>query len=249
MTTSIHSPEKLIVSRVERRLYYLLNNLVWLPSLISIRRLTCFKFTTRNTFSDSTISPSFKSIDIYAIWIQHPGFSYFYYPWATCMCIDCAVDEFYPVSIYCSSAIVEFAYKFALLNDEKRDQCCLPIPTPIIHTFVPLLLFLSLVSFLPNMATFLEDPILCFSGRNVINERRQKDLTTFIKNLNFAINGQTYTDENRKLIVTQIIFWTHLRDESFSWYHAQNANTQAKEQMLEVASFSWFVLIPQKEVD
>lgn len=38
----------------------------------------------------------------------------------------------------------------------------------------------------------------------------QEDPIEFIKNLNFTVDGQTYTDITRKLITTRVIFWTHL---------------------------------------
>ena len=75
------------------------------------------------------------------------------------------------------------------------------------------------------MVTFLKDLIPCFFCQHVGNEGRQKNLAEFIKNLNFAIEGQTYTDENRKLTATWVIFQTNLQEKVPLWYHGLNVKT------------------------
>ena len=64
------------------------------------------------------------------------------------------------------------------------------------------------------MVTPLKDLILYFSGRNVNDEGGQEDPAEYIKNLNFMVDGQTYTDEDQKLTITRVIFRTHLRDKA-----------------------------------
>lgn len=80
------------------------------------------------------------------------------------------------------------------------------------------------------MATSLKDLIPCFSGRDVSDEGGQEDPAEFIENLNFAIDGQTYTDENGKLTATRVVFRTPLWDESLLWYHGLGAETRANRQ-------------------
>ncbi len=98
------------------------------------------------------------------------------------------------------------------------------------------------------MATSLKDLIPRFFGLDVSDERRQGDPAEFIENLSFAIDGQTYTDENGKLTATRFIFPKHLRDKALLWYHGLN-ETRANWQLLEAALLSRFVLVARKEVD
>ena len=77
------------------------------------------------------------------------------------------------------------------------------------------------------MATSLKDLIPHLFGRNVSDKGRQKDPAEFIENLNFAVGGQTNTDENRKLTTTRVIFRTHLRDKALLWYQGLSAETRA----------------------
>ncbi len=83
------------------------------------------------------------------------------------------------------------------------------------------------VSFLPKIATFLQDIIFRFSGQDVSDESRQEDVTEFIKNPNFAVNGQTYTDQNRQATETLVIFQTQSQDKPLLWYHGLNVKTRA----------------------
>ena len=99
------------------------------------------------------------------------------------------------------------------------------------------------------MAASLKDLIPHFFGRNVSDERGQEDPAEFIENLNFAIDGQTYTNENRKLTVTRVIFRTHLRDKALLWYHGFSAKTRANWHLLQTEFLSRFALVARKEVD
>lgn len=64
------------------------------------------------------------------------------------------------------------------------------------------------------MATFFKDLIPHFFGWDVSNEGGQDDFAEFIENLNFAVDGQGYTDESRKFTATRVIFRTHLREKA-----------------------------------
>lgn len=77
----------------------------------------------------------------------------------------------------------------------------------------------------------------------------QEDPAELIENLNFAIDGQTYTDENRKLTATRVIFRTHLWDNPLLWYYNLNAETPANWQFLVAAFLSRFCLVPRKELN
>lgn len=99
------------------------------------------------------------------------------------------------------------------------------------------------------MATSLKDLIPYFSGRDVNDEGGQEDPAEYIENLNFAVDGQAYTDEDRKLTATRVIFRTHLRDKALLWYHSLNFETRASWQLLKTAFLSRFALVVQKEMD
>ena len=99
------------------------------------------------------------------------------------------------------------------------------------------------------MATSLKDFIPHFFGRDVNDEGGQEDPAEFLENLYFAIDGQGYTDESRKLTATRVIFRTHLRDKALAWYHGLDANTRANWSLLEAAFLSRFALVARKEVD
>lgn len=83
------------------------------------------------------------------------------------------------------------------------------------------------------MTTSFKDLIPHFFGRDVNDEGGQEDPAEFIENFNFAIDGQTYTDESRKLTATRVIFRTHLRDKALLWYHGLSAETRANWQLLQ----------------
>lgn len=100
-----------------------------------------------------------------------------------------------------------------------------------------------------NMANSFEDPIPHLFGRDVNDEGGQEDPAEFIEILNFAIDSQTYTDENRKLTATRVIFRTHLRDNALHWYRGLNAKTRASLKLLETAFLSRLGLEARKEVD
>lgn len=99
------------------------------------------------------------------------------------------------------------------------------------------------------MATSLKDLIPYFFDRDVNDEGEQEDLAEYIENLNFAVDGQKYTDESRQLIATRVIFRTHLRDKALFWYHSLSPETRASWQLLETAFLSRFALVVQKEMD
>lgn len=65
---------------------------------------------------------------------------------------------------------------------------------------------LSILLLTPIMTVPLKNYIFYFYGRDANNEKRQEDLAEFMKNLNFAIDGQIYMDKNLKLIAIQVIF-------------------------------------------
>lgn len=88
------------------------------------------------------------------------------------------------------------------------------------------------------MTASFKDLIFFFLSWNVSNERRQKDPVEFIKNLNFAVDAQTYINEKEKLTATLIIFRLHLRDKALFWYHDLNVKTQANWQWLEAVFIS-----------
>lgn len=104
-----------------------------------------------------------------------------------------------------------------------------------VPAFIPSLLPSSPELFLANMATFLKDLIPCFCSRDVGDEGGQEDPAEFMGNPNFAIDGQTYTDENKKLTAARVVFRTHLQDKALLWYHCLNAETRANWQLLEAA--------------
>lgn len=113
------------------------------------------------------------------------------------------------------SFVAEFATIIAMLHDNQVSKpgwnqklirfFLPPLPSPPFSPFVPLSARI--------MATPLKDLIFYFYGRDGNDGGRQEEPMEFIENLNFAINGQVYADENRKLIATQIIFRIHLRDK------------------------------------
>lgn len=63
------------------------------------------------------------------------------------------------------------------------------------------------------------------------------------------MDSQIYTDKTRKLIVTQIAFWTHLKDKTLLWYHSLCAEIWANWQVLKKAFLSRFAITAQKKVD
>ena len=100
------------------------------------------------------------------------------------------------------SSVAEFANIIATLHhSESNSQSQLPTPSSS-----PL----PLGSPPSNMATSFKDLIPHFFGRDVNNEGGQEDPAEFIENLNFAVDGQIYTDKTRKLTATRVIFRTHL---------------------------------------
>ncbi len=110
------------------------------------------------------------------------------------------------------SSVIEFASVLATLhNSDSSNQSRTPTPasTPLPSVPRP-----------SRMATSLKDLIPYFSGRDVNDEGGQEDPAEYIENLNFAVDGQTYTDEDRKLTATRVIFRTHLRDKALLWYHS-----------------------------
>lgn len=76
-----------------------------------------------------------------------------------------------------------------------------------------------------------------------------KTLRSLLRTWIFAVDGQAYNDENRKLTATRVIFRTYLRDKALSWYHGLSAETRANWQLLETAFLSRFALVARKEVD
>lgn len=128
------------------------------------------------------------------------------------------------------SSVVEFANIIATLhNGESRNQSQSPTPCSSPLLSVPLT---------TNMANSFEDPIPHLFGRDVNDEGGQEHPAEFIEILNFAIDSQTYTDENRKLTATRVIFRTHLRDNALYWYRGLNAETRASLKLLETAFLS-----------
>ena len=136
---------------------------------------------------------------------------------------------------------MEFANIIATLHHSKSSsQSHLPIPDSS---------FLLLGSPPSNMATSFKDLIPHFFGRDVNDEGGQENPAEFIENLNFAVDGQIYTDKTRKLTVTRVIFRTHLQDKILLWYHGLSAKIRANWQVLEKAFLSRFALTPQKKVN
>ena len=99
------------------------------------------------------------------------------------------------------------------------------------------------------MSSSLNDLVPCFYGRDGNDGGGQEDPAEFIENLNFAIDGQTHTDENRRLTASRGTFGTHLQDKALLWYHGLNGDTRANWLLLEAAFLSRFALIHRKEVD
>lgn len=56
------------------------------------------------------------------------------------------------------------------------------------------------------MATLLNEFISYFFGQDINDERGQKDPSKYIKNLNFMVYGQIYTNKNQNLTATGVIF-------------------------------------------
>lgn len=75
-----------------------------------------------------------------------------------------------------------------------------------------------------------------------------KKTADFLENLSFAIDSQVYTDENRKLTATRVIFRTQLRDKALLLYHGLS-ETRANWQLLETAFLARFAPVARKEVD
>ncbi len=76
------------------------------------------------------------------------------------------------------------------------------------------------------MATSFKDLVPHSFSRNLSEKGGQEHPAEFIENPNLAIDGQTYTDENRKLTPSRVIFWMHLRDKALLWYHGLKAETR-----------------------
>lgn len=123
-----------------------------------------------------------------------------------------------------------------LFRPDKQSTILSSTPLPSVPPFA-------------NMATSLKDLIPYFFGRDVNDEGGQEDPAEYVENLNFAVDGQTYTDEDRKITATQVIFRTHLRDKALLWYHGLSSETRASWQLLETAFLSRFALAAQKEMD
>ena len=88
--------------------------------------------------------------------------------------------------------MIEFASGIAPLhNSNSSNQSRIPIFALTLPPSVPRF---------SGMATTLKDFILYFSGQDVNDKGRQEDPAEYIENLNFAVDGQTYTDENRKTL-------------------------------------------------
>lgn len=162
------------------------------------------------------------------------------------MCTERAVLEHYLASINRSSAIAEFPFYLHRYTTGRAAKVFCP-HQPLLYLLLPHLCYPA--PFLPNMATSLKGLIPSFPGWDVSDEGAQADPTEFIENPNFAIDGETYTDENRKLTATRVIFRTLLRDKALLWYHCLNTETRASWQLLEAAFLSGFVLVARKEVD
>lgn len=60
------------------------------------------------------------------------------------------------------------------------------------------------------MVISFKDIIPHFFGWDMNDKGGQENPAEFIKNLNFAVNDQIYTNKTRKLIATWVIFWTYL---------------------------------------
>lgn len=88
------------------------------------------------------------------------------------------------------------------------------------------------------MAISLKSLIFYFSGQDVNEKKRQKDLAEYIENLNFAVDSQTYIDKDQKLPAIQVIFQTHLQDKVFFLYQGLSSETRASWQLLKTAFFS-----------
>ena len=110
---------------------------------------------------------------------------------------DCSILE--PNFVLpCHSLIAEFATIIAILHNNQANipsrnsrpirSSLLPQPTPT------------------TMASSLNDLVPLFYGHDKSDEGGQQDLAGFIKNLTFAIDGQAYTDEVRKLTTIRVIF-------------------------------------------
>ena len=128
------------------------------------------------------------------------------------------------------SSMAEFANNIATLyHSESSSQSQLPTPgsSPLPLGLPP-----------SNMATSFKDLIPHFFGRDVNDEGGQEDSAEFIENLNFAVDGQIYTNKTGKLTATRVIFRTHLRDKALLWYHGLGAEIRANWQVLEEAFLS-----------
>lgn len=80
----------------------------------------------------------------------------------------------------------------------------------------------------PTIATLLKDLIFYFSDQDVNDKERQDNLEEYIDNLIFAIDDQTYTNEDQKLIAIQVIFQTYLCNEALFWYYNFSSEMQAR---------------------
>ena len=86
------------------------------------------------------------------------------------------------------------------------------------------------LAFIPlsaNMAILLKHLIPYFSGQDVNDKREQKDLPEYIENFNFVVDDWTYTNEDQKLIVTQVIFQSYIYNKIFFWYYGLSSKMRA----------------------
>ena len=116
------------------------------------------------------------------------------------------------------SSVVEFANIIATPhNSESSNQSCSPTPgSPLLHLYL----------YLPILPPLLKTLFLIFFNRNLSDEGGQEHPAEFIENRNLANDGQTYTDENRKLTPSRVIVRMHLRDKALLWYHGLGAGTR-----------------------
>ena len=156
------------------------------------------------------------------------------------MCADRSILE--PNFVLPShSSIAEFATIIAILHDNQasgpsrnpRPTCSslLPPPTPT------------------TIASSLNDLVPLLYGSDKSDEGRQQDPAEFVENLTFVIDGQVYTNEDRKQIATRVIFRTRLRDKALPWYQSLPAEVRSNWESLEVALLTQYALVPRKEID
>lgn len=137
-----------------------------------------------------------------------------------------------------NSSVVEFSNIIATLHNSEFSQSLTPgtstYPSTPIST---------------TMTSSINDLVPYFYGRDVNNERGQKDPAEFIETLLFTIDGQTYTSEATKQTATCVIFRSRLWDKASLWYQDLAADVQGNWQLLEAAFLARFALVPRKEMD